>query len=287
MAIDVRRAAHTKGLATCALAPVDTDEEYELGFARIDRDGPGCGGSRVVCIGAFDFSSGSVARVGVSLRSWNEPRLAEVFQRERPPADASHAIPAYRYQRHPHDVEATSAGLVVLADADDEVSDTFKALVAERLRAFAVPVVGWPGPTVASRAWSANEEAAALEPALASLVNPSLHGEQTRVAVEVRFGAARRESWGDALVFHVAVVARMSSAGSCPVDVREVRATGELVLRASNGEFIALHVRGPWNDEETACAGRRGDAGTRGEARTCNVGEWRVDVSWASCPSPV
>jgi hypothetical protein len=194
------------------------------------------------------------------------------------------------YLTRSHELRQTPSGIEVRepenwtpyeVDAPDEL----KRVVADSLRALSTPVVGWPGRTAASRPRLSLQRAPELEAALATLINLKLHDWPTQTAVQVLLRGERPEAWGQALAFDVQLNGTAQSAGPCPTWASSAAASGELVVRAMDGAFIALHLAGPLTDAQRNCtkAGARNTRSTsEGSAlTTCNRGELRIDVGWA------
>jgi hypothetical protein len=184
--------------------------------------------------------------------------------------------------RKTYEVGQTSAGLEV-RESNGTVRPTDGDERARRVSALAAAVVGWRGKGAAAHPGVA--DTSALAEAVKAIVDLRLHGEPAMATASVRFKHARREAWGDALVFDVDIQGASSSSGMCHRWTSEAHPTGELVLRASDGALAALRLRGPMGDTEALCPEGAKEAGVSPEPRACNRGETNFDLSW-KCDSP-
>jgi hypothetical protein len=144
--------------------------------------------------------------------------------------------------------------------------------VLDRLaRECASVVVGWPGRWVAAKTWARGEEPALIEPALVGLTSgiPRDRRPATDSPLEhhvgARFEGARSENWGDGLVFSVRVETTRS------VPPYNAASTGELLLRAHDGAFIALHLGATFDARWTDCGKKKADTASGGN-HGCRLG---------------
>lgn len=131
----------------------------------------------------------------------------------------------------------------------------------------------WPGGTVARRRPGVGEEVVSLGEPVKTIVDLRLHGAPAVASFKVRFQRVRPGQLGDELVFDVAMSGAESDAGMCHQWTSEAHATGELVLRASDGSLLELRLRGPMSDTEALCPEGAKETGVSAEPKTCNRGE--------------
>jgi len=186
----------------------------------------------------------------------------------------SRARDPWKYMISVREIEVTAHGVevrwpqcpvcAVNAVAPQETERVFN----RTLMRLTIPVVGWPGSAWASRLPAPGEEVQAFEGRVATMVD--LHEDERPATgtATVRFRAVQPEAWGDAHVFDVALTGPMrttcsrtamsnpkledDSSSPCSQPPTEVRAHGELVVRASDGAFIALRLRGPVSEASQA-----------------------------------
>jgi hypothetical protein len=198
---------------------------------------------------------------------------------ERSPEAVTRARVSVAPEGGAYDVERTAAGWDVRVPGGaplpaDVVGE------ASRIGALAAPVVGWPGQAVAAHRPAAGQDVPELEEPVKRIVDLQRQGEPVVATVRVRSRGARSERWGDALVFELAMDGALSSAGMCHRWTSEVHATGELVLRASDGAVVALRLRGPLSDAEALCPEGAKQSGVSAEPKTCNRGEMSFELRW-------
>ena len=166
------------------------------------------------------------------------------------------------YVSYPFLVQRTSAEIEVIGQRDDDIMrgtgkipDGLKHAVKETLRRLSIPLVGWPGKSVLARQLAPGEEATELEASVAKLVDLELHTPTTEVTCAVKFAKARREQWGDSLVFDVSASAAASSFRRCDGWKSHARLDGS-VLRAVDGAFVGLRLDGRYQDTQMVCRDR-------------------------------
>jgi hypothetical protein len=113
--------------------------------------------------------------------------------------------------------------------------DLEKPEYARVLRSLAVAVVGWPGETVIRRGLVVGQDTPEVQLSLQAMAAVQLQGRPALAEVTTRFQSRSREPWGDVDVFAVTLSARASSPeAKCGNGPRELQATGELVVRATD-----------------------------------------------------
>jgi hypothetical protein len=163
--------------------------------------------------------------------------------------------------------EQTAKGITV----QDGAGRAVPAEEARRVRALAATALGWPG---------AARDAAKLADAVRAIVDAHMHGvPATDVKTTVRAAGTRRESWGDALAFDVALHATEADAGMCHRWTNDAQLAGELLLRPSDGALVSLRLSGPTSDTEAVCQGNT-------TPRTCNRGDITFEVHQPCFASP-
>jgi hypothetical protein len=202
-----------------------------------------------------------------------------------------HADTAYRVERSSPD-----RGAILGVSAEDGAAlSPERAEEARLVRALAAAVVGWPGAAVASRAHAKGEDAPELDAAVTKTLDLQLHtldlqlhDEPAPVVSQVRFREAAIETWGEALAFDVVVDSMATRQGDSFRWTTAVHASGELVLRASDGAIVALRLRGSVTDTEVLEREPVMGSGLSREPRTCNRGELSFEIGWdcSQCLAP-
>ena len=148
------------------------------------------------------------------------------------------------------------------------------------VRALAAAVVGWPA-GLARRSRVAGQEAPELAEPVRRIVDMRIRGEPVATVPRVRFRGAHAEPWGGALVFEVVLDGEVSSAGMCHRWSSATHAEGELLLRAAEGTFVTLTMRGTSKETEALCPEGAHEMGVSAEPRTCTAGETSLVLRWS------
>ena len=149
------------------------------------------------------------------------------------------------------------------------------------IRALAASIVGWPA-HAALRPLAVGQELPELVDPIQRVVDLRIRDEPTATATHVRFQGTQSRPWGAALIFEVVMDGESSSAGMCHRWATVSHASGELVLRATDGAVVAVHLHGTWQDTEALCPEGARQAGSSTEPKTCARGEMSFDLS-GSC----
>lgn len=159
------------------------------------------------------------------------------------------------------------------------VDDEFKLVVMDEVARLSIPVVGWPGLALNMQELAIGDEIAMLEKPIAALADIEWHGRRPVLDSRVAYRATRHEAWGEALLFEVELRATLDFERDCSRLQTEMQASGELVLRASDGGFVSLHLSGPVHDRETPCPRLRKK---KDASRSC-MNPMDLDVSAGPC----
>jgi hypothetical protein len=186
---------------------------------------------------------------------------------------------------------------------DGEVPSDLREIYERTIRRLSIPVAGWPGTALSSHRPGKGDETKVFEEPIAAMVDLRLHGQPTATAATVRFVGRRSEMWGEGLVSDVTLVGKATRSCGCNPSANdghscdegvartrwdsEARATGQLVVRASDGAFIALHLHGPLTDTETPCRVSAQGQPPEGGAQTWVGGEVSFESIWSDCPRPL
>ena len=197
---------------------------------------------------------------------------------------------AYRVERSSPDRGA----ILRVSTEDGAPLPTERADEARLVRALSAAVVGWPGAAVVARAHAKGEDAPELDAAVTKTLDLQLHTldlqlhEPVPVVSQVRFRGAAIEAWGEALAFDVVVDSTATRQGDYFRWTTAAHASGELVLRASDGAIAALRLRGPVTDTEVLEREPIVGSGMSREPRTCNRGELSFEIGWdcSQCLAP-
>jgi hypothetical protein len=261
-----RSSVRSNAVAACGLAPVSLIRVYGTRHSAIEQS------DEMVTKAFVSFSESEWVPAPVG--EWRNVRA----HAHEPPLHGTRLV-----MRTPAGLEVLPLGKAMGEDPADLPPDVAR-IVDPRVRGWAAPIVGWPGQGILSRRLAPGQRVAALEKVVALMADLHLRGEAVSVAASVVFDGARDEEWGTGLVFDVERTALWSNGGdACPRRTSEEHLVGELVLRDTDGAFVALRVRGPLRETETPCLDQADGTAPSPSTVTCNVGEIHLEIGWGFC----